>query len=250
MRGDNCFFAATGITDGELLQGVRYHELGATTQSLVMRSKSGTVRKVDAVHRLDKLAEFSSISFTRDDAGAPAPHEPAAAPSSPRTPAPAATASRNSARASAALRLVQLEVASSRRPRRGRRPACRSLTRWVACVTRLLGARHVDLVGQLGDAGQHGDARRGRGADRRPRPGRGRARARVDLEEAAVHAEAPVSRPPLHPDHARDDVTDERVCPSSTVRSPSEVPRTTGGRRREERRLGRDEFDAEDAVGH
>ena len=41
VQGNNCFFAATGITDGELLQGVQYHEFGATTQSLVMRSKSG-----------------------------------------------------------------------------------------------------------------------------------------------------------------------------------------------------------------
>jgi fructose-1,6-bisphosphatase II len=63
VRGDNCFFAATGITDGELLQGVQYHEFGATTQSLVMRSKSGTLRKIDASHALGKLAEFSSISF-------------------------------------------------------------------------------------------------------------------------------------------------------------------------------------------
>ena len=62
-QGNNCFFAATGITDGELLQGVRYHEFGATTQSLVMRSKSGTLRKIDASHALAKLAEFSSISF-------------------------------------------------------------------------------------------------------------------------------------------------------------------------------------------
>ena len=50
VKGDNCFFAATGITDGELLQGVRYHDFGATTQSLVMRSKSGTLRKIDASH--------------------------------------------------------------------------------------------------------------------------------------------------------------------------------------------------------
>ncbi len=64
VRGDNCFFAATGITDGELLQGVRYHEFGATTQSLVMRSRSGTLRKIDASHPLAKLAEFSSIEFT------------------------------------------------------------------------------------------------------------------------------------------------------------------------------------------
>jgi fructose-1,6-bisphosphatase II len=64
VRGDNCFFAATGITDGELLQGVRYHDFGATTQSLVMRSKSGTLRKIDASHPLQKLAEYSSIPFT------------------------------------------------------------------------------------------------------------------------------------------------------------------------------------------
>ena len=63
VRGDNCFFAATGITDGELLQGVHYHEFGATTQSLVMRSKSGTLRKIDANHALHKLSEFSSVSF-------------------------------------------------------------------------------------------------------------------------------------------------------------------------------------------
>ena len=63
VRGNNCFFAATGITDGELLQGVQYHEFGATTQSLVMRSKSGTLRKIDASHALAKLAEFSSIAF-------------------------------------------------------------------------------------------------------------------------------------------------------------------------------------------
>ena len=63
VQGNNCFFAATGITDGELLQGVQYHEFGATTQSLVMRSKSGTLRKIDASHALAKLAEFSSISF-------------------------------------------------------------------------------------------------------------------------------------------------------------------------------------------
>jgi fructose-1,6-bisphosphatase II len=63
VKGDNVFFATTGITDGELLQGVRYHDFGATTQSLVMRSKSGTVRFVTARHALNKLAEFSQIEF-------------------------------------------------------------------------------------------------------------------------------------------------------------------------------------------
>jgi fructose-1,6-bisphosphatase II len=63
VRGDNCFFAATGITDGELLRGVHYDAKGATTQSLVMRSKSGTVRRIDAHHQLKKLAVYSAIRF-------------------------------------------------------------------------------------------------------------------------------------------------------------------------------------------
>ncbi len=64
VRGDNCFFAATGITDGELLSGVRYDQFGASTQSLVMRSKSGTVRLIDARHPLHKLSEYSAIEFS------------------------------------------------------------------------------------------------------------------------------------------------------------------------------------------
>ncbi|MCB1270489.1 MAG: fructose-bisphosphatase class II, partial [Microthrixaceae bacterium] len=55
VAGDNCFFAATGITDGNLLQGVHFERGGATTQSLVMRSSSGTVRLIDARHRAEKL---------------------------------------------------------------------------------------------------------------------------------------------------------------------------------------------------
>jgi fructose-1,6-bisphosphatase II len=63
VAGDNCFFAATGITDGELLKGVHYDRNGATTQSLVMRSRSGTVRLVNARHRLDKIQAYSSIQY-------------------------------------------------------------------------------------------------------------------------------------------------------------------------------------------
>ena len=63
VRGDNCFFAATGITDGDLLRGVHYDAQGATTQSLVMRSRSGTVRLIDARHRLHKLREFAAVDF-------------------------------------------------------------------------------------------------------------------------------------------------------------------------------------------
>jgi len=61
VRGDNCFFAATGITDGELLRGVRFHSAGALTQSLVMRSKTGTVRRIDASHRMSKLREVGLV---------------------------------------------------------------------------------------------------------------------------------------------------------------------------------------------
>jgi fructose-1,6-bisphosphatase II len=63
VRGDNAFFAVTGITDGEVLKGVHYDAGGATTQSLVMRSKSGTVRRIDARHRLTKLSDFSAVDF-------------------------------------------------------------------------------------------------------------------------------------------------------------------------------------------
>jgi fructose-1,6-bisphosphatase II len=63
VRGDNCFFAATGVTDGELLRGVRFTPKSAHTQSLVMRSKSGTVRLIDAHHRLDKLGTYASVNY-------------------------------------------------------------------------------------------------------------------------------------------------------------------------------------------
>ncbi len=63
VASDNCFFAATGITDGDLMKGVRYDSSGCHTQSLVMRSKSGTVRLVNAHHRLEKIAEFSSVPY-------------------------------------------------------------------------------------------------------------------------------------------------------------------------------------------
>ncbi|HKZ69443.1 MAG TPA: class II fructose-bisphosphatase [Anaerolineales bacterium] len=63
VAGDNVFFAATGITDGELLDGVKYAGHGARTHSLVMRSKSGTVREIIAQHQLDKLMQYSSVAF-------------------------------------------------------------------------------------------------------------------------------------------------------------------------------------------
>jgi fructose-1,6-bisphosphatase II len=63
VKGDNVFFSATGITDGELLHGVRYFGGGARTHTLVMRSRSGTVRFIEATHRWDKLMRYSRIRF-------------------------------------------------------------------------------------------------------------------------------------------------------------------------------------------
>jgi fructose-1,6-bisphosphatase II len=63
VSGNNVFFAATGITDGELLKGVHYFSGGATTQSLVMRSRSGTVRQIDATHMLEKLNQISQRRY-------------------------------------------------------------------------------------------------------------------------------------------------------------------------------------------
>ncbi len=63
VRSNNVFFAATGITEGELLDGVKYTAQGATTHSLVMRSKSGTVREIISHHRLKKLQQFSAVNY-------------------------------------------------------------------------------------------------------------------------------------------------------------------------------------------
>ena len=64
VKGDNCFFAVTGITDGEVLKGVHYDKGGATTQSLVMRSKSGTTRLIQSRHQMAKLRRFASVDFS------------------------------------------------------------------------------------------------------------------------------------------------------------------------------------------
>ena len=63
VTGDDCFFVATGITDGELLRGVRYGAGGATTHSLVMRSRSGTIRSITSEHKFQKLRAYSSVDF-------------------------------------------------------------------------------------------------------------------------------------------------------------------------------------------
>jgi fructose-1,6-bisphosphatase II len=66
VTGDDCFFVATGITDGDLMHGVRFLPGGAVvTDSLVMRSRSGTIRKITSEHQLSKLQAYSAIDFGR-----------------------------------------------------------------------------------------------------------------------------------------------------------------------------------------
>lgn len=63
VTSDNCYFAATGVTNGDMLRGVSYRANSATTRSLVMRSKSGTVRYIDSIHQLSKLQEYSVVDY-------------------------------------------------------------------------------------------------------------------------------------------------------------------------------------------
>jgi fructose-1,6-bisphosphatase II len=63
VQGENVFFAATGITEGEFLRGVRYYGGGARTHSVVTRLASGTVRYIESSHRWDKLMRISSLQY-------------------------------------------------------------------------------------------------------------------------------------------------------------------------------------------
>ena len=63
VTGDNVFFVATGVTDGEMLEGVRFRSGSATTHSIVMRSKSGTIREVKSEHALTKLRTYATVDF-------------------------------------------------------------------------------------------------------------------------------------------------------------------------------------------
>jgi fructose-1,6-bisphosphatase II len=64
VSGENVFVAATGVTSGSLLAGVAYGDGGAVTDSIVMRSRSGTVRRIEARHALAKLREFTGREYT------------------------------------------------------------------------------------------------------------------------------------------------------------------------------------------
>ena len=63
VRGDDVFFALTGVTDGELVKGVHYFPHGAITETLVMRSRSGTIRRIQAVHNFEKLERYSELAY-------------------------------------------------------------------------------------------------------------------------------------------------------------------------------------------
>src|SRR3954452_25344706 len=63
VSGEDVFFAASGISDGDLLKGVRYWGDGASTESLVMRSRSGTIRKIQSTRRWQKLMRYSAVKF-------------------------------------------------------------------------------------------------------------------------------------------------------------------------------------------
>src|SRR5436190_9330803 len=63
VSGEDVFVAATGVTTGALLRGVRYTPTGASTDSIVMRSRSGTVRRIEATHAFDKLERFSGREY-------------------------------------------------------------------------------------------------------------------------------------------------------------------------------------------
>jgi fructose-1,6-bisphosphatase II len=63
VAGDDVFVAATGVTTGSLLRGVRYLPNGAVTDSIVMRSRSGTVRRIEASHHLEKLESYTGRQY-------------------------------------------------------------------------------------------------------------------------------------------------------------------------------------------
>lgn len=63
VAGEDVFFAATGVTEGDILRGVRYQGAKASTETLVMRSKTGTIRRIIATHRLEKLKRQSKVDY-------------------------------------------------------------------------------------------------------------------------------------------------------------------------------------------
>src|SRR5699024_10240744 len=64
VTSENCYFAATGVTNGDMLDGVSYRANSATTRSMVMRSEYGTVRYLESIHQLSKLQEYCVIYYS------------------------------------------------------------------------------------------------------------------------------------------------------------------------------------------
>ena len=63
VKSDDCFFAATGISGGDFLRGVRYSARHAVTHSLVLRGKTGTLRYVESYHNMDRLSKISAVNY-------------------------------------------------------------------------------------------------------------------------------------------------------------------------------------------
>jgi fructose-1,6-bisphosphatase II len=74
IKTEDVFVAVTGVTSGALLRGVRYSPEGAVTESLVMRSRSGTVRRIEGEHALEKLAAFSGVDYRKKEPHTPSPN--------------------------------------------------------------------------------------------------------------------------------------------------------------------------------
>ena len=66
VNSEHCYFVATGVTNGDMVRGVSYHQNSATTRSLVMRSRSGTIRFIESQHQLAKLQSYSVLDYTRN----------------------------------------------------------------------------------------------------------------------------------------------------------------------------------------
>src|SRR2546423_1458368 len=69
VKGDDVFFSLTGVTDGELVRGVRFFANGARTETLAMRSRSGTIRRIQSEHNFTRLQQYSGVPYGRVASG-------------------------------------------------------------------------------------------------------------------------------------------------------------------------------------
>ena len=225
VSGDDVFFAATGITDGELLQGVRYWGDGASTRVLVMRSKSGTIRMIEATHRWTKLMRYSAVSY--ELALATRSH-PRGATSAANACARSSTASLGVRRSAATSRRTSARCGGLRFARRRRRRAALPRPRAFAASARAT------------SMSRRRARRRRRGSI---------TRLSRDLDEAAVHREPLPRRRPANLTRTGQSSSAPRngAWPVRNAMSPPPSVRTTTivGLAREEDLLGRDELDVQ-----